>query len=249
MTNYTPLSAAFYNFKNHAKRIFNKKAFHISLVSISLAFLPACSCANASNNDLTNNSSAAQKILANAPELNPDVLKLSLKAYKHARKMGLDQQGILTIIDYSLPSAKRRLWVINVNSGKVKYHTLVAHGKGSGLTYATNFSNKPNSDASSIGVYLTDKTYSGKHGYSLRLKGLEKGFNDAIYKRAVVMHSAWYVNSNFANQNGRIGRSWGCPALDKKVASKVIDEIKDGSLIFAYYPDNNWLQNSSYLQA
>jgi hypothetical protein len=232
------------------KNTFYKKSLYLALGVPCLTLLFTGLYANVGS--LINSfdsSSIQQTILANAPELNPKVLKLSLTAYNHARDVGLDKQGILTIIDYSLPSAKRRLWVIDVNNGDVKFHTRVAHGKGSGIDRATHFSDKSNSYATSIGVYLTDLTYFGKHGYSLRLKGLEKGFNDAVYARSVVMHSAWYVSDKFVAEHGRVGRSWGCPALDKKVASQVINEIKNGSIIVAYYPDQNWMENSTYLHA
>jgi hypothetical protein len=195
------------------------------------------------------NFTMAQAIKSNAPSLNSDAIKLGVEAYNHAEKMGMDKQKVLTIIDYSQPSSKQRLWVIDMNDGHVIYNTLVAHGKGSGMNYATSFSNKPNSDATSIGVYLTGSTYSGKHGYSLRLKGLDKGYNNNVYSRAVVMHSAWYVGKKFLAEHGRIGRSWGCPALSQQDAPKVISKIKDGTIMLAYSPNKNWEQHSSFLNA
>jgi hypothetical protein len=186
---------------------------------------------------------------ANASSLSTDAIKLGVKAYDHAEKIGLDKQHVLTIIDYSKPSSAQRLWVFDMRDGHVIYNTLVAHGKGSGMDYATKFSDKPHSDATSIGVYLTGSTYSGKHGYSMRLKGLDKGYNDNVYSRAVVMHSAWYVNKQFAAERGRIGRSWGCPALSQQDASKVISTIKNGSIMLAYYPNQQWERNSTFLNA
>ncbi len=188
-----------------------------------------------------------QEILSQAPGLSPQVLQLGIKAYDHAKAKGMDQQGILTIIDYSKPSTAKRLWVIDINNSSVLANTLVAHGAGSGNNYATKFSDQNQTHESSIGVFLTGHTYIGKHNYSLRLHGLEKGFNDRAYKRAIVMHSAVYVSQSFAEKYGRIGRSWGCPALSTKVYKKVINDVKDGSIIMAYYPNQNWLAHSQYV--
>lgn len=186
-------------------------------------------------------------ILQQAPTLKVSVLQTAMRAYQKACKMGLNTQGILSIIDYSLPSTEKRLWVIDLNQNKVLDYTLVANGKGSGTKYATHFSNRPITFASSIGVYLTGNTYYGAHGYSLRLHGLEPGFNDHAYFRSIVMHSAWYVSEDFIKYHGYLGRSWGCPAISKDVARKIIGEIKDGSLLVAYYPDPKWLSQSKFL--
>jgi len=194
-----------------------------------------------------NNSVDIPDLLKQAPMLNPHVLKLGLEAYQHAEKLGMDKRGILTIIDYSKPSSQKRLWVINLNKDSVDYHTYVAHGKGSGNNYARHFSNKFHSDATSLGVYLTGETYSGKHGYSMRLHGLEKGFNNHAFQRAVVMHSAWYVSKSFLKRYGRLGRSWGCPALSQKMAPEVIHEIKGGTILLAYYPNKQWLSHSQFV--
>lgn len=223
----------------------NKLAMYWMISFSSAALLSCCLHANAA----VANTTIAQNMKANAPSLSPNAIKLGLKAYNHAQKLGLDKQKVLTIIDYSKPSSAQRLWVFDMHDGHVLYNTLVAHGKGSGMDYATTFSNKPNSDATSIGVFLTAATYSGKHGYSLRLKGLDKGYNDKVYSRAVVMHSAWYVNKQFAAEHGRIGRSWGCPALSQKVASKVISTIKNGTIMLSYYPNHLWENNSTFLNA
>jgi hypothetical protein len=124
----------------------------------------------------------------------------------------------------------------------------VAHGKGSGDNYATRFSNREGSRQSSLGLFEATTTYMGKHGYSLRLKGLEKGFNDHALQRSIVIHGAWYVTEAFAARYGRLGRSWGCPTLDPSVAKKLIDTIKGGTLVFVYYPDEDWLSGSKFLQ-
>ncbi|MBU0455761.1 MAG: murein L,D-transpeptidase catalytic domain family protein [Pseudomonadota bacterium] len=192
-------------------------------------------------------SSDSQKILNQANGLNPQVLNVALKAYQHARNMGLDKQQILTIIDYSKPSSDKRLWVIDLKKDQVDYSVHVAHGKDSGNNYAHFFSDQPRSLASCIGVIETGATYQGEHGYSLRLKGLEKGYNDTMYSRAVVMHSAWYVTPSFLQKYGRLGRSWGCPALNPQSSTPIINTIKDGTIIVAYYPDQSWLTHSKFL--
>lgn len=174
--------------------------------------------------------------------LNPQVLKLAMSAYQCAELSGVSHSKLLTIIDYSLPSSTQRMWVIDTAGQKVLYNTSVAHGQGSGDVNATHFSNSPRSHASSLGLYLTEDVYQGHNGYSLRLKGLDQGFNDNALSRAVVMHGADYVSAS-----GHVGRSWGCPALPRQVAKPIIQTIKDQSLVFAYYPDKNWLKKSKYI--
>lgn len=196
----------------------------------------------------TNQQDLIATIEDQAPDLRPQVLKAGLLAYKHGRQQGMDQEGIITVVDYTLPSTEKRMWVIDLKHEKVLYHTLVAHGKGSGGNYATKFSDKPETHASSVGVYETEQPYHGKHGLALRLKGLEQGFNDNAYARDIVIHSAAYVSKAFANAHDRLGRSWGCLALNKHISSDVINTIKDGTLIVAYYPLKSWLAESNYLQ-
>lgn len=180
--------------------------------------------------------------------LRPQVLNLALKAYSCAIKKGIAvKKPILTIIDYSLPSNVKRFWTIDLASQQVIYNTLVAHGKYSGTSVPSHFSDEPGTLESSIGLYITGKTYLGHDGYSLVLQGLDKGFNDKAEARHIIMHGAWYVSENYAKRFGRIGRSWGCPVLDKKVIRPVINEIKNGTLFFAYYPNKAWLRTSIYL--
>jgi hypothetical protein len=183
-----------------------------------------------------------------APGLDAKVLDLALKAASRAQEQGHGQKNILAVIDYSLPSTKKRLWIFDLKKDKLLFHELVAHGKGSGNNYAKKFSNREGTLASSLGLFEATGTYQGKHGYTLKLKGLEKGFNHNAEKRSIVIHGAWYVTRAFAKKHGRLGRSWGCPALDKKVARKVIDTLKGGSLVFIYYPDKKWLANSEFLK-
>ncbi len=167
--------------------------------------------------------------------LSPKVLARALDAVDAARARGLSgRDDLLTVIDYSLPSTKPRLWVLDLANGKVLFRELVAHGQGSGGNYATRFSNRPDSHQSSLGLFLTADTYTGGNGYSLKLRGLESGVNDLAESRYIVMHGAWYVSPEHARVHGRIGRSWGCPALPKESAGPVIDTIKDGSFLFVY---------------
>lgn len=189
-----------------------------------------------------------ERLSASAPSLSRDVLRLALQARDRATANGLAKKSeLLTVIDYSLPSTTKRLWVFDVLSGDVLFNELVAHGKNTGDNFARRFSNKDGSLQTSIGLFRTVGTYYGGNGYSLKLDGLEPGFNDKAQRRAVVMHGAPYVSEEFANQHGRIGRSWGCPALSQKVAPKVIDTIKGGSLLFSYYPDQDWLSSSRFV--
>lgn len=153
----------------------------------------------------------------------------------------------ITLIDFSLSSKIRRLWVIDLDSLKIVHNSLVTHGRNSGEEYAVRFSNTPNSYMSSIGFYITGTTYYGKHGESLYLEGIEKGFNDNARKRAIVMHSAAYASRDFVNKYGRLGRSQGCPALPPVKSNMIIDSIKNKSCLFIYYPDRNYLVNSKYL--
>lgn len=186
-------------------------------------------------------------INAQASNINPEVLRLSLTAYAQARRRGLDNKQLLTIIDYSKPSTERRLWVVDMRNDKVLFNTWVSHGKNSGQARATSFSNQPGSLKSSIGVFLTENSYMGGNGYSLRLAGLERGINDNAFNRDIVVHGAWYADPNNVGRYAQLGRSWGCPAVSPKLAKPLIDTIKNNTLVVAYYPDRNWLHNSSFL--
>ncbi len=185
--------------------------------------------------------------LSHQSDLDYHVLKLGLDAYAKLHAEGYDQQQMLTIVDYSKPSTEPRLTVIDLKSDQVTFHTLVAHGQNSGWNIPTSFSDSPRSLESSIGVYLTGNTYIGKHGESLRLNGLERGYNDTAAAREIVIHAADYVSEEFAHMHGRLGRSWGCMAVNPEVAGPLISQIKDGTVLMAYYPDRNWLEHSSFL--
>jgi len=160
----------------------------------------------------------------------------------------LDRQShILSIVDYSKSANIPRLWVIDMSQKKILFNTLVAHGQGTGEEYAVSFSNRDNSHQTSLGFFLTDTTYYGRNGYSLRLHGLDKGYNDRALDRAIVIHGASYVSEQFIKDNERLGRSWGCPALPVEYNATIIDIIRHGNLFFAYYPDNNYITSSIWL--
>lgn len=185
----------------------------------------------------------------NVEDLSPNVLKLALQAAESAKKQGICRGKILGIIDFSLPSTKRRFWVLDLEQKKVLFHELVAHGKGSGDNFATSFSNIEGSSQSSLGLYITEAPYEGEHGYSLRLQGLEEGINDQAKSRAIVLHGAWYVNKSMIDQYQRLGRSLGCPAVSDDIVKPMVDNLKGGNLIFAYYPDKHWLSTSRFLNS
>lgn len=169
-------------------------------------------------------------------------------AYKGSKKIeNLKKSHLLTIIDFSKASTSDRLFVVDLKKKELLIKSLVAHGKNSGGNYATSFSNESKSFKSSLGFYKTAETYNGKHGYSLRLDGLEPGFNDNARKRAIVIHGAWYVSSDFSKKNGRLGRSWGCPSLPLETAKEIIDSIKNGSCLFIYAKDESYLAKSAYM--
>lgn len=183
-----------------------------------------------------------------APAANPAVIDLALKATDCATARGEPPSDRLAVIDYSLPSTEPRLWVFDLVHRKLLFHELVAHGRNSGDDLATKFSNQPESLESSLGLFRTLGVYDGRNGYSLRMEGLDPGFNSNALERALVIHGASYVNSSLARKAGRIGRSWGCPAVRPAVARQLIDALKDGQYVFSYYPNRQWLGSSRNLQ-
>lgn len=158
-----------------------------------------------------------------------------------------EEKQILTIADLSQSSCKTRLWIIDLRSKKVLINDYVAHGQGSGDEYARLFSNTENSHKTSIGFYVTGETYQGDHGLSLRLHGMDEGYNSAAFDRDIVVHGADYVNSRFIASEKRLGRSWGCPAVSNRIASTVINLIKDGTCMFLYYPQKKYIAHSYWL--
>lgn len=176
------------------------------------------------------------------------VLKKAMVGYYTLKSKGqLKNDKVLTIIDYNQPSVKKRLFVIDMDRNRLLTSSLVAHGKNSGQNQAVKFSNVPGSFKSSLGFFVTDRTYQGKHGYSLRLRGLEQGINDNALVRNIVIHGADYVSTDFIRQHGRLGRSLGCPALPFSQYRQVIDLIKGGSCLFIYKGNQNYVGRSDLL--
>ncbi|CAG8864708.1 hypothetical protein PS726_04162 [Pseudomonas fluorescens] len=182
-----------------------------------------------------------------APGADAKVIALAVRATQCSRAQGVAPAQRLAVIDYSLPSTEQRLWVFDLKRRKLLFHELVAHGRNSGENMATLFSNRNESHATSLGLFRTQQSYRGQNGYSLRMEGLEPGFNDNAFDRAIVIHGAPYVSPVLARANGRIGRSLGCPAVRPAIAHRLIDSMKDGQLLFSYYPDQRWLKSSSYI--
>ena len=184
------------------------------------------------------------------------IMGLSQQAFNYALQ-GLEylvssgkiaNDRIISIVDFSLPSCKKRLFVIDLEKKKVLFNTYVAHGMNSGKEMARQFSNLPQSNKSSLGFYETADTYVGKNGYSLHLAGLEKGINDNACRRDIVMHGAEYVQESYVQMQGYIGRSQGCPAVPEKLHKPIIDKIKNGTCLFIYNPDRNYLLHSRILK-
>ncbi|PYQ26929.1 MAG: hypothetical protein DMF56_22395 [Acidobacteria bacterium] len=213
--------------------------------AVVLAFIAAPASQAAIKSD-----SLVKALLQQAPGLRGEVLRLALSATQKASEEGLlKRRDLLTVIDYSLPSTQPRLFVFNLATRKLLFRELVAHGRNSGDNEATFFSNSPGSLATSLGLFVTADTYFGNNGYSLRLKGLEEGINDMAWDRAIVMHGAAYVSRAAIRALGRLGRSWGCPAVRQEIAKKMIDTLRGGTAIFAYYPQPKWLHSSPFVSA
>lgn len=179
-----------------------------------------------------------------------DVVQMAISGYLNLVQEGKVEMGTpLSVIDFSLPSSKERLWIFDLEEGKLLHHSLVSHGRNSGDLMAKKFSNVNSSFMSSLGFYVTGETYHGKHGYSLRLDGVEEGFNDLARERAIVIHGADYANKEFVKNTGRLGRSLGCPALPMDIYKEIINTIKDGSCLFIYGKDPEYLNKSSLIEA
>ncbi len=182
--------------------------------------------------------------------LSENAFQYAMKGYQYLVKKGaICKKDIITIIDYSKPSYQKRLFILDMISGKVLFNTLVAHGHNSGSEYATKFSNSEESHETSLGFYVTLGTYIGDNGYSLKLKGCEKGFNDNAYNRKIVLHGSEYVSEDFIHTRGYLGRSFGCPAIPLELHKEIIDCIKDGSCVFLYHPNKKYLIKSKILNS
>ena len=181
-----------------------------------------------------------------APSLDQQVLTHAVAAMQCAVNNGATPAQRLAVIDFSRPSSERRLWIFDLRQRRLLLKDFVAHGSKSGENLATRFSNVEGSHQSSLGLFRTAESYRGKHGYSLRMDGLEPGVNDLARERAIVIHPADYVNPAWIETQGRIGRSQGCPAVRPEVARMVVDSLKGGQFMFSWYPDQQWLQSSAY---
>ena len=212
----------------------------------SLGFLGNPSPASNHLTSLPNSSTLLWNQLTKSESLPPSLPVLELALNGYAQLQDKLKKPLLTVIDYSLPSTKKRLWIIDLEQQKILLHTVVAHGRNSGALLAEKFSNRPESYQSSLGFFQTGEAYQGKHGYSLRLDGLEVGINDKARARAIVIHGADYAKETVAATAGRLGRSLGCPAVPPDLSTPLIKLIKEGSLLFIYGKDPNYLRMSKF---
>lgn len=180
--------------------------------------------------------------------LSEQVFKYALKGMNNLEKNGKLKQRIISIVDFSQSSDKKRLYVIDLETETLLYNTYVSHGRNTGTKEAMSFSNKLGTYKSSLGFYITANTYQGANGYSLKLHGMERGFNDQAYRRAIVVHGAEYVSEKFIDQQGFLGRSQGCPAVPTEIAKPLIDDIKDGTCLFIYHPAQQYPYRSTLLK-
>ena len=210
--------------------------------------LPALKKSNSSED----NSTAIYNSISfeNSNTLNPEVFEKAFLGFTKLKKAGKlpETSNLISIVDFSLSSTQKRLWVIDLEKKVVVFNSLVAHGKNTGEEFAQKFSNTESSYQSSLGFYITESTYNGSNGYSLKLLGMDPGYNDAALQRAIVMHGADYVSEDFIKSQKRIGRSWGCPAVPRALAEPIINTIKGKNVLFIYYPDEQYLSTSQWLK-
>ena len=232
--------------------------FLIPLAFSFASFKPASSSAktivaktlSTSDADMSSKLTIYDSLQLNTLGLSKQAFIEGLKGYGILRSQGkLNNDNIISIVDFTLPSTQKRLFVIDLENFKLLFNTYVAHGRNSGKEYANHFSNSPESHMSSLGFYVTQQTYYGEHGLSLRLEGEEKGINDNAESRAIVIHPADYVSEKTVESLGYLGRSFGCPALPKKFATPIIKTIKDGSCFFVYSDSNKYISQSPLLQS
>ena len=189
-----------------------------------------------------------EKLSRAGASISEEILSLALMGFnKLNAQHRLSKDSILTIIDYTRSSKEKRLFVIDLKSKQLLFNSVVAHGRNTGEEFAKRFSNQLNSHQSSIGFYITQKTYQGSNGYSLALEGVEDGFNDKAKRRAIVIHGADYASEQMIKTKGYLGRSFGCPSLPPGLNQKIIASIKEGNCLFAYYPDQKYLNASKLL--
>jgi hypothetical protein len=213
---------------------------------------PAIMPAPTPANSLTNLFIAADALYSKLDLSNKGISKeafiYALKGFEKLSEKGkLNSDSILTIIDFTRSSREKRLVVIDLKTDEVVYNSVVAHGRNTGKEYARSFSNQPKSHKSSLGFYITQETYMGAHGLSLKLDGCEAGINDRARERAIVMHPATYAQETVIRKTGFLGRSYGCPALPPQASKTIIAKIKNGNCLFVYYPDKKYLEKSTLL--
>lgn len=202
--------------------------------AVTIPKLPDRQAALTSSGKDTRTTEAA--LLHAAPTMRPAALQAALAAWNDLHARGEVSRSILTVIDYGLPSITKRMWVFDMDSRRLLFHELVAHGRNSGEDVARWFSNKDGSRMTSLGAFITGGTYIGRNGYSMRLHGMEPGLNDHAEARTIVVHGAPYVCEETAHKLGRIGRSYGCPAVRPAIARALIDQVKDRTLLYAWHP-------------
>jgi len=186
---------------------------------------------------------------SHSQKLSPEVFNKAMHGYLNLQSAGKlnEKKQFLSVVDFTMSSTENRLWIIDLKAKKVVYNTYVAHGQGSGLDMPTTFSNVDGTHASSLGFYVTSDTYMGAHGNSLRLNGMDQGFNDAALARGIVMHAADYVSKGNIAGQGRLGRSWGCPAVAPELAQPIINAIKGGTCLFIYHATPKYLKSSYWV--
>jgi hypothetical protein len=186
----------------------------------------------------------------NLKGLSENAYEKAVQGYTFLKSQGkIVNDGVISIVDFTKPSSQKRLFVIDLKNVKILFNTYVAHGQNSGTAFAKMFSNRPESFQSSPGFYRTSGTYMGKNGYSMKLDGLEQGINDKASERAIVMHGAPYVSEGFIKIRGYLGRSWGCPAVPESLNRPIIEKIKNGSCLFIYSEEANYLNKSRILNS
>lgn len=230
----------------------NYKIFSIAAMFFLMSFTPIKTDFSASKTLASTNGSFESKATILYGRLNPNHFELpqlksfseALKGYYELKQKGLLEKDIITLIDFSLSSNTKRLWVIDLATNIVLINTYVAHGKNTGEEFATSFSNSNSSFKSSLGLYVTGEIYNGKHGISLKLDGLEKGVNDNARDRGIVMHAADYVSKSFIKNHQRLGRSQGCPAIPVELTNEIIQKIKNKSCLFIYHPSRSYHSES-----
>lgn len=222
-------------------------------VLVSMGFLPAGTPTETADNTtvpitpaLTTDNIYSNLHLATLG-LTPVAYNMAVKGWQKMKHKGLLKNDILSICDFTQSGNNKRLYIINMATGTLLFNSLVAHGRNTGEEYARYFSNEPSSLKSSLGFYVTGNTYYGDHGLGMKLMGQEPGYNDKAEARAIVMHAADYVSDDFINQYGKLGRSWGCPAVPVNLHQQIINTIKGGSCLFIYYPDKKYLASSKML--